>query len=119
MTTPSDSPEQAVVTPVETIRKAVVKYRALAWITGAWLLVLCGEMIAKYIFRVDYPWFKFIGMIHGAFYMLYVFFTLDLAVKVRWPLGKAGGIVLAGTVPLLGVIVEHFQTLELKRRFDI
>ena len=110
---------QAVITPKETIRKALVKYRALAWITGAWLIVLCAEMVAKYIFGIDYSWFKFIGMIHGALYMLYVFFTLDLAIKARWPLGKAGGIILAGTVPLLGVIVEHFETLELKKRFEL
>jgi integral membrane protein len=109
----------AAAAPVDSIRRALSKYRTLAWITGAWLLVLCAEMVAKYIFRIDYPWFKFIGMLHGAFYMLYVFFTLDLAVKVRWPLGKAGGIILAGTVPLLGIIVEHFQTQDVKKRFGL
>ncbi len=114
------SPETpAAAAPVESIQKALLKYRTLAWITGAWLLVLCAEMIAKYIFRIDYPWFKFIGMLHGAFYMLYVFFTLDLAVKVRWPLAKAGGIILSGTVPLLGIIVEHFQTQDVKKRFGL
>lgn len=118
MTTPDIKPQEPLI-PLESIRKALLKYRILAWTTGAWLIVLSAEMVAKYIFGLDYSWFKFIGMIHGAVYMLYVFFTLDLAVKVRWPLGKAGGILLSGTVPVLGLIVEHFQTQDVKKRFGL
>ncbi|WP_368783325.1 DUF3817 domain-containing protein [Klebsiella pneumoniae] len=45
--------------------------------------------------------------------------TLNLAVKVRWPLGKTAGVLLAGTIPLLGIVVEHFQTKEIKARFGL
>jgi hypothetical protein len=46
-------------------------------------------------------------------------FTANLAVKVRWPISKTIGVLLAGTVPLLGIIVEQVQTRELKERFGI
>jgi len=40
-------------------------------------------------------------------------------VKVRWPIAKTIGVLLAGTIPLLGIIVEHFRTQEIKARFDL
>lgn len=103
----------------EAISKALLRYRVMAWATGAWLLVLCGEMVLKYIIGVYWPWMSFIGPIHGVIYMIYVFFTFDLAVKVRWPLGQTIGVLFAGTVPLVGIIVEHFRTEDVKKRFDL
>jgi hypothetical protein len=38
---------------------------------------------------------------------------------VRWPIGKTIGVLLAGTIPLLGIIVEHFQTNDIKQRFGL
>ena len=46
---------------------------------------------------------------HGWVYFIYLLFTANLAVKVRWPIGKTIGVLLAGTIPLVGIIVEHFQ----------
>ncbi|MDT5073762.1 MAG: hypothetical protein QOH82_3082, partial [Mycobacterium sp.] len=43
----------------------------------------------------------------------------NLSVKVRWPIGKTIGVLLAGTIPLLGVIVEHFQTKQIKAAFNL
>lgn len=122
---PSDAPEASdpsPTTPKESknvVAKALLRYRVLAWTTGVWLLVLCTEMVMKYVVGIDYPWFRWIGVIHGAFYMLYVFFTFDLAIKVRWPIGKTIGVLLAGTIPLLGIIVEHFQSKQLKAAYDL
>ena len=49
---------------------------------------------------------------HGWVYFVYLLFTANLAVKVRWPIAKTIGVLLAGTIPLVGIIVEHFQTQE-------
>jgi len=38
---------------------------------------------------------------------------------VRWPMGKTIGVLLAGTIPLVGIIVEHFQTSDIRERFDL
>ena len=105
-------------TPVESIRKALLGYRVTAWITGIWLIALCYEMVLKYVVKVDDPptW---IGVVHGWVYFIYLLFTANLAVKVRWPIAKTIGVLLAGTIPLVGIIVEHFQTRDIKAKFGI
>lgn len=117
MTAP-ESPEAPTGVPTETIRKALNGYRVLAWTTGIWLIALCYEMVMKYIVKVDDPptW---IGVVHGWVYFIYLLFTANLAVKVRWPIAKTIGVLLAGTIPLLGIIVEQVQTRELKTRFNL
>ena len=52
-------------------------------------------------------------------YFVYLLFTANLAVKVRWPIAKTIGILLAGTIPLVGIIVEQIQTREIKQKFDL
>ena len=52
-------------------------------------------------------------------YFVYVLAAFNLAVKVRWPFAKTVGVLLSGTIPLLGIIVEHFQTKDVKARFGL
>jgi integral membrane protein len=108
---------EATTTPVETIRKALLGYRVMAWTTGIWLIALCYEMVMKYIYHVDT--LGWIAIVHGWVYFVYLIFTANLAVKVRWPIGKTIGVLLAGTVPLVGIIVEHFQTADIRQRFNL
>ncbi|KAA1431553.1 DUF3817 domain-containing protein [Mycolicibacter arupensis] len=112
----TDSPAQAA--PADKIRGALLPYRVLAWTTGLWLIALCYEVVVRYVVKVDNPpiW---IGVVHGWVYFAYLMATLNLAVKVRWPLGKTLGVLLSGTIPLLGVIVEHFQTRKIKAQFNL
>ena len=104
-------------TPVEKVRGALLRYRILAWITGLWLLLLVAELILKYGFDNDS--LDFVPIVHGWVYFAYLLFTANLAVKVRWPIGKTIGVLLAGTIPLLGIVVEHYQTKNLKARFGL
>jgi integral membrane protein len=105
-------------TPVESIRKALTGYRVMAWTTGIWLIALCYEMVLKYLVHVDNPP-NWIAIVHGWVYFVYLIFTANLAVKVRWPIGKTIGVLLAGTIPLVGIIVEHFQTADIKQKFGL
>jgi integral membrane protein len=120
MTAPEtpEAEQTPTTTPVEKIRTALLGYRVMAWTTGIWLIALCYEMVLRYIVKVDNPptW---IGVVHGWVYFVYLLFTANLAVKVRWPIAKTIGTLLAGTIPLLGIIVEHFRTKELKARFNL
>lgn len=111
----TDTPQ---ITPVDKIRSALTGYRAMAWITGVWLIALCYEIILKYVVKVDNPP-SWIGVVHGWVYFVYLLFTANLAVKVRWPIAKTIGVLLAGTIPLLGIIVEQVQTREIKERFNL
>ena len=102
----------------EKIRSALTSYRVLAWTTGVWLIALCYEIVLKYVVKVDNPP-SWIGIVHGWVYFVYLLFTANLAVKVRWPIAKTIGVLLAGTIPLLGIIVEQVQTREIKERFHL
>lgn len=114
----TDTPDAGSIIPVEKIRSALTWYRVLAWTTGVWLIALVYEMILKYVVKVENPpdW---IGVVHGWVYFVYLLCTANLAVKVRWPIAKTVGVLLAGTIPLLGIIVEQVQTREIKDRFGL
>ena len=104
--------------PADKVRTALAGYRVLAWATGIWLIALCYEMVVKYLVKVEDPptW---IGVVHGWVYFTYLLATLNLATKVRWPIGKSIGVLLSGTIPLLGLVVEHFQTRSIKAQFGL
>jgi integral membrane protein len=104
--------------PADKISAALLRYRVMAWVVGVWLILLCLEMVLKYWVEVDWP-IAWIPPAHGFFYFVYVLVTFDLAIKVRWPLGKTVGILLAGTIPLLGIVVEHFQTRNVTTQFGL
>ncbi|WP_040525863.1 DUF3817 domain-containing protein [Gordonia effusa] len=108
---------QPATTPVEKVRGALLRYRALAWITGVWLLLLVVEMIAKYGFDVD--GFGWVGVVHGWIYFAYLIFTVDLAIKVRWPVGKTVVTAIAGTIPFLSFYFEHIRTKDVKEQFGL
>jgi integral membrane protein len=117
MTTP-ETPQTQHAAPVDKIRTALLGYRVMTWATGLWLIALCYEIVVHYIIKVPNPptW---IGVVHGWVYFTYVLAAFNLAIKVRWPIGKTIGVLLAGTIPLLGIIVEHFQTRDVKARFGL
>lgn len=115
--TPADPQAPPPLVPLASIRKALTAYRVLAWATGIWLIALCYEMVMKYVFRDDS--LSWIAVVHGWVYFAYLIATANLAVKVRWPLGRALGTLISGTVPMLGLIVEHFQTQDVKKRFGL
>ncbi|MBY8862669.1 DUF3817 domain-containing protein [Nocardia sp. CA2R105] len=98
------------------VRPAFLRYRVLAWATGTWLLLLCAEMIAKYGFDVHTP--NWIAVVHGWVYFVYLIVTADLAVKVRWPVGRTIGTLLAGTIPLLSFFVEHTNAKQVKQAYN-
>jgi integral membrane protein len=100
-------------TDTRKIRAALTAYRVMAWATGICLIALCYEAELKYIVQVeDPPWI-------GWVYFIYLLATLNLAVKVRWPVWTTIGTLLAGTIALLGVILEHFRTKQVNGKFDL
>ena len=68
----------------------------------------------KYGFGVE--GLNWIAVVHGWVYFVYLLFTANLAVKVRWPIAKTIGVLLAGTIPLVGIIVEQIQTRDIKEK---
>jgi integral membrane protein len=103
-------------TETSKVRTALTAYRVMAWTTGLWLIALCVEVVLHYVLHNEIRW---VGVVHGWVYFVYLLATLNLAVKVRWPLWTTVGTLLAGTVPLLGIILEHFRTKQVKAQFNL
>ena len=116
---PTDGAEKegTVTATISQIRSALFRYRLLAWITGVWLLLLVAEMVAKYGFDVD--GFGWVGIAHGWIYFVYLICTVDLSIKVRWPISKLVLTALAGTIPFLSFWFEHIRTREVKTEFAL
>jgi integral membrane protein len=112
----SEGPTKATTAEKNKIRTALLGYRVMAWTTGVWLIALCVEVVLHYVFHNGIQW---VGVVHGWVYFVYLLATFNLAVRVRWPLWTTIGTLLAGTIPLLGVIVEHFRTRDVKARFGL
>ncbi|MGV9714076.1 DUF3817 domain-containing protein [Gordonia sp. NPDC003424] len=113
----TDTTTPASTTPVDKVRSALVRYRVLAWITGLWLLLLVAELIVKYGFGNDS--LDFVPIVHGWVYFVYLICTIDLAIKVRWPLGKIIVTAIAGTIPFLSFYFEHIRTKEVKATYNL
>ena len=103
-------------TETRKVRTALAAYRVMAWATGIWLIALCIEVVLHYVLHNEIRW---VGVVHGWVYFVYLLATFNLAVKVRWPVLTTIGTLLAGTIPLLGIIVEHFRTRDVKTRFGL
>ncbi|MBO3101619.1 DUF3817 domain-containing protein [Cellulomonas fengjieae] len=95
---------------------ATARYRVAAWVTGAMLLLLCAEMILKYVLQV--PGFnvdgdprseaaRIIAMVHGWVYVVYLVTVFDLWSKMRWRLGRLVTMAAAGVVPVMSFILER------------
>jgi integral membrane protein len=114
----TETPEAQPITPVEKIRSALTWYRVLAWMTGVWLIALTYKVVVDTWLNIqELP--SWISIVHGWVYFAYLLAAFNLAVKVRWSIAKTVWILLAGTIPLLGIVVEQVQTREVKERFNL
>lgn len=108
-------------------RVSFTLYRVFAYAAGIWLLLLMFvAMPAKYLvgeqallplapapegmehwFGPDSVLMLPIAVPHGYIYLAYVIVVLWLSIDRRWGVGKTVGTMLAGTIPVLGLVVEH------------
>ncbi len=105
--------DPAPITPE--VRAALKRYRVIAWIVGVGLLalVLVG-MPLKYL-AGDPSVVAVVGPLHGFLYMGYLVITADLAVRSRWPIGRAVLVALAGTVPFVSFVAERIVARPLQQ----
>ena len=118
------------------IRSAVKLYRVSSIITGVMLLLLCLEVVLKYVpaFGVELELGGpqgFLALVpegtvtavnlstgiliaHGWFYVLYLFADFQLWSRMRWPFWKFVVIALGGIVPLLSFFLEVRIAREVK-----
>jgi integral membrane protein len=100
-------------------RAVLTRYRAMAYITGVLLILLCLGVIAKRVFDVDGAagFTQVVGIAHGWLYVIYLIFAFDLGSKAKWPVAKQVWVLLAGTIPTAAFFVERKIVKELEPRF--
>jgi integral membrane protein len=89
------------------VKSALTRYRALAYTTGVFLLLLTGNVIAKYLLD-KHGLGAWVAIMHGWLYLAYVIVTVDLWFRTRLPVGKTVLVVLAGTIPFMSFVAERW-----------
>lgn len=98
------------------IRGALLRYRIMAWIVGILLMVLVVVgMPLKYVWDNDTV-VTATGVPHGWLYMVLLITAYDLGRRVKWPWLRLILIALAGTVPFLSFVAEHYATKDVRTR---
>jgi integral membrane protein len=91
-------------------RQALQRYRVMAWATGTMLLILCLEMLLRYVVRVGpdvVSWISWVPFAHGWIYVVYLVAVMDLWSKMRWSFDRLAAMVLAGVVPVMSFVLER------------
>jgi integral membrane protein len=89
------------------VKSALLRYRAFAYITGVFLLLLTANMILKYVLGQN-GLGAWIAIVHGWLYLAYVIVTVDLWFRTRLPVVQTVLVVLAGTVPFMSFVAERW-----------
>jgi len=125
-------PKQA---DIARIPGALRLYQVSSIITGVFLLLLCAEVIAKFIYGYEVEMGGengFLAMVprgtvaavnvstailimHGWFYVLYLFADFRLWSLMRWPFWRFALIALGGIIPTLSFFLEGPFTRIVKR----
>jgi integral membrane protein len=99
---------------VKPITNAFKRFRFMAYITGVVLAVLTVWLILGYGLMdyantdqkpVLYGW---LWTAHGWLYFAYLIVGVDLAFRMRFGILKTVGILVAGTIPFMSFVAEHF-----------
>jgi integral membrane protein len=108
---------------VNPLRPSLNRYRALAYATGVFLLLLTLHVLVQWRQAVteDLPFGQEDGLgrwipggevwipaTHGWLYLAYVISSVDLWLRTRLPAGRMALVVLAGTVPGMSFVAEHW-----------
>lgn len=109
------------------IRSALTFYRICAYVTGVLLLLLCAEMVLKFGFGHElemggpngflalapadhttaFNLNLFVLIVHGWFYVVYVFACYRLWSLMRMDFIDFVALALGGVIPFMSFIVEH------------
>ena len=112
------------------IRGALKFYQVASIITGVLLLALCAEMIMKYAFGLELElggpqgFLAFVPgdtvtavnlstgilIVHGWFYVVYLFSDFRLWSLMRWPFPRFLLLALGGIIPFLSFFLEAAET---------
>ena len=88
------------------MRRNVVLYRVMAYVTGVVLIVLCVLAIAQVSVN-DAALVNAVGTVHGLLYIGYLIVSYPLTRRLRLPVWPTVAVLLAGTIPVMTFVVER------------
>src|SRR5579859_7105803 len=94
------------------VNAAVLRYRVMAYITGAVLMVLCFVGIPLQIAAHNDVIVNDVGTLHGILYMIYLVAAYLLTRRLRLAIAPTLLVLLAGTIPVLTFWVERWVNRE-------
>jgi integral membrane protein len=96
---------------VARVRKNLVAYRVMAFVTGFVLIAATIALILKYATDLHMePGTGYLWIGHGWCYFIYVIVTVSLGFRLRWPPARYLLVLLAGTIPTMSFVAEHIVT---------
>src|SRR5579875_173746 len=95
-------------------RRALTRYRVLAYTTAVLLIVLVFVGIPLQVWDHNLWVVRIVGTAHGYLYLVYLAIAFDFTRRMRIALWMMVLVLLAGTVPFCAIIAERLLT----RRFD-
>ena len=104
--------EQVIIDPedIQGVKGALTRYRVMAWVVGCLLVVLMLVGLPLTYIWGDGRVVTWTGVPHGWLYAVLLITAYDLGRRVKWSLKWFLAIMLAGTVPFLSFVAEHFAT---------
>lgn len=96
------------------LQGALARYRLLAIVVGIGLIVLVFVGMPLKYAADESAVVAVVGTLHGYLYMVYLVMVFLLSRHVRWSPAKTIGVMLAGTIPFLGLVVEHYVTRDIR-----
>jgi integral membrane protein len=104
---------------VARVRGNLRAYRVMAFTTGFVLIAATVALILKYTTSLHMePGTGYLWIAHGWCYFTYVIVTVLLGFRLRWPLVRFGLVLLAGTIPTMSFVAEHFVTRQTRHAAD-
>ena len=95
---------------------ALLRYRVLAYLVGAMLLVLVFVAVPLHYLADSPKLSQIVSPIHGFLFFVYVVLTFDLSRYLKWSLPRTLLIMVSGTIPFMSFVMERKVAAEAEAR---
>ncbi|MEZ5115243.1 MAG: DUF3817 domain-containing protein [Candidatus Nanopelagicales bacterium] len=101
---------------------ALTRYRVMAFVTGVFLLFMTGWLVLGYTLwgysgeGVKPSAYVLMWTGHGYLYAAYLVTGVDLAFRCRWGVLRTLAVLVAGTIPFMSFVAEHYVTRDVRAR---
>ena len=113
MSSPSPSAAAAILAS-----GAYKRFQAAAWVTGTVLAFMTVVGLPwKYLLgNGEATWYAVGWQLHGFLFMIYIGTVLAVAIRARGRPGRTVLVALAGTIPFLSFVAEHYATKDVRAK---